>query len=270
MTCVNLMVEYVVKHQNNYVYTNLFQKNIVQMMIQGITLTPLLDSEIFLKNITFNEWPEKSALDEKYMVPYNESKLTLRYKYPQVFSLQHQEEELERQQVAAGTFKSSGARHSKLKFELNMLLTVDDFDGNSIMEALADCEELDVFTVHTVKDMIDYKFNTFAYKIHRIGFAMHVIYVLMLLTYIIFTFLGDLDKDPESGELFSYPEPSKLNLYCVLVCLVYPTLFDGNQLAKSGMEYFEDPWNYIDIVHIFGGYLNVFMQLYVSTLGIIS
>lgn len=36
------------------------------------------------------------------------------------------------------------------------------------------------------------------------------------------------------------------------------------------MEYFQDPWNYIDIVHIFGGYLNVFMQLYVSTLGIYS
>lgn len=109
--------------------------------------------------------------------------------------------------MAAGTFVSSGARHSKLKFELNMLLTVDQFDGDSIMEALANCEELSVFNVHTVIDLIDYKFDSFAYRIHRVGFGMHLVYVLMLLSYIIFTFLGDLDKDLDTGEFRSYPEP---------------------------------------------------------------
>ena len=40
------MVDYVVKHQNNYVYSNLFTHNFVDMMNKGIVLCGLLNSKI--------------------------------------------------------------------------------------------------------------------------------------------------------------------------------------------------------------------------------
>ena len=39
---VNLMINYVVQYQNNYVYQFLFLKNFVDLLNKGITLTPLL------------------------------------------------------------------------------------------------------------------------------------------------------------------------------------------------------------------------------------
>jgi|DEB0MinimDraft_12_1074336.scaffolds.fasta_scaffold05949_2 hypothetical protein len=47
--------------------------------------------------------------------------------------------------------------------------------------------------------------------------------------------------------------------------LVYPLYYDGTQCWKTGAEYLQDPWNYLDMMHIFMGYLNIWCQL---TLGV--
>jgi hypothetical protein len=42
-------------------------------------------------------------------------------------------------------------------------------------------------------------------------------------------------------------------------CLVYPLIYDGNQFLKQGpAEYFDDPWNYLDMAHITLGYFNIY------------
>ena len=43
---VKLMIDYIVKHQNSYVYANLFENNFVEMMNKGIEMAPLLKSDI--------------------------------------------------------------------------------------------------------------------------------------------------------------------------------------------------------------------------------
>ena len=101
------------------------------------------------------------------------------------------------------------------------------FEGDSIMEALANCEELEVFQIHVVKDMIDYKFKSFAFHIHKVGFIVHTIYIAILMFYINKTFLGELDTK-EDGSIGTMPEPTIWLLKLMLVCLIYPTLFDGN------------------------------------------
>lgn len=54
---VNLMIEYVTVHQNSSVYSNLFLHNLVNLMNQGITLTPLFNSKIFHQPFEFDQWP---------------------------------------------------------------------------------------------------------------------------------------------------------------------------------------------------------------------
>ena len=62
-----------------------------------------------------------------------------------------------------------------------------------------------------------------------------------------------------------FPLAEKNYLIVLAVCLCYPIWYDGTQLMKSGINYFYQGSNYIDIVHISMGFLNIYMQIYVGT-----
>lgn len=45
-------------------------------------------------------------------------------------------------------------------------------------------------------------------------------------------------------------------------CLIPPLIYDATQLKKQGLSsYFSDPWNYFDIIHIYGGLFNVLIHI---------
>jgi len=47
---------------------------------------------------------------------------------------------------------------------------------------------------------------------------------------------------------------------------MYPTVYEYKQLHKSGLkDYWTDTNNWVDITHVYGGYINVICQLYVGT-----
>jgi hypothetical protein len=54
---VGLMIDYIVKNQNSYVYSFLFHKNFVDLVNRGIRVTPLLESQIFNRLFDYDEWP---------------------------------------------------------------------------------------------------------------------------------------------------------------------------------------------------------------------
>ena len=54
---VGLMIDYIVKNQNSYVYSFLFNKNFVDLVNRGIRVTPLLESKIFNREFDYDEWP---------------------------------------------------------------------------------------------------------------------------------------------------------------------------------------------------------------------
>lgn len=83
--------------------------------------------------------------------------------------------------------------------------------------------------------------------------------------YVNATFMGELDVDPKTKRILSPPEASAPQMYALLLTMLYPTLFDGNQFLKDKTAYLLDPWNYIDIMHISMGYLNIYMQMVVGT-----
>ena len=75
----------------------------------------------------------------------------------------------------------------------------------------------------------------------------------MLVCYINDTFLVREAKYNAAHERIS-PEASEIYLYIIFVCLIYPVAYDGTQMAKQKVDYLNDPWNYIDILHIFMGF----------------
>jgi hypothetical protein len=44
------------------------------------------------------------------------------------------------------------------------------------------------------------------------------------------------------------------------VGLLYPLAYDGTQMMKQGADYFFDAWNYLDLLNIFLGYGNLYLQ----------
>ena len=54
-------------------------------------------------------------------------------------------------------------------YKINFLPSLSEKDG-SLMEAIANSDELAVFETDAVKDLIDYKWSAYASSIHILGF----------------------------------------------------------------------------------------------------
>ena len=77
---LNAIVRYIVKYQNSFVYSYLFEKNLAMLLEKGIYLKDLLESEIICHEFDFdeNEWPQTHT-DNRYMIkPYNMSVFYIR------------------------------------------------------------------------------------------------------------------------------------------------------------------------------------------------
>jgi len=75
---VNLMLDYIVKYQNNFVSSFLFRFNLGEILEKGIRITALLHSNVFRVVFDFDDWPSNHPNDEYMIKPYNESYFHIR------------------------------------------------------------------------------------------------------------------------------------------------------------------------------------------------
>lgn len=117
------------------------------------------------------------------------------------------------------------------------------------MDAVANSEELGIFKTDMIKDMIDYKWKTFARRQHLLGGFIHVVYVFVMIAYINHTFLQSqaifanelLDISEQTNEEVDnriFPRCEENYMIALAVCLLYPVYYDGTQLIKQGSNYF--------------------------------
>ena len=69
--------------------------------------------------------------------------------------------------------------------------------------------------------------------------------------------VGDPSRNISSDFNFAAPEPIDQANRSTSRRLIVTTLADGTQLVKNGKSYFQDFWNYVDIIHVIGGYINI-------------
>ena len=58
---VNMMISYIVKYQNTYVFSNIFKHNFVDLIQKEVNLKPLLESKIFNHTFDYDEWPATNS-----------------------------------------------------------------------------------------------------------------------------------------------------------------------------------------------------------------
>ena len=80
-----MMIDYIVKYQNNYVYKDLFESNFVEMTKKGVKMENLIKSDVFNYTFDFDQWPGTNANTDRILVPYNKSIFKLRDHYQELF-----------------------------------------------------------------------------------------------------------------------------------------------------------------------------------------
>lgn len=143
----------------------------------------------------------------------------------------------------------------KIQYQVNMLPSMNEQDGSNIIQAISNSEDLEIFTCSVVQDLINYKWQTFASKVHWFGWMIHIVYIISLQLYIIQVYLVDNHSEAKV-------DVTPVWLYVIGLCLIYPIFYDGRQMIKSGWRYLDDKWNFIDIFHISMGLVNLLCQKY--------
>ena len=254
---VNLMINYICSHQNSYVYSHLFLNNLVELINKGVEMNNLFHSDIFNRTFDFDEWPATNGDTTTQIAPYNKSIFKLRFEYPAIFRKIWKADDAKSLLADQGKLDLNEEKVYKIKYLLNILPSVSEKSGQ-LMNAIAGSEELEIFKSKLIKDLIDYKWNTFAQAQHMFGAFMHLTYVVTLMWYISEIFLQESKYDAEGVRI--NPDPDIKLLVIILGCLVYPTVYDGTQMVKQGADYLTDSWNYLDLTHISLGYYNVYCQ----------
>lgn len=156
------MIGYLLKYQNSYVYSNLFLNNFVDLINKGIKVSNLLGSNIFNYQFDYDQWPGTNSNVKKILRPFNKSIFDLRYQYPSVFrDIWLKDEDrayskenaqnraaMKRSSMGKGAkaraVEAADAKVFKIKYTLNILPSMSEDEG-SIIEALANCDEYDIF-----------------------------------------------------------------------------------------------------------------------------
>lgn len=150
----------------------------------------LFESNVFNHTFDFDEWPATNSNTEKLMNPYNRSMFAMRFEYPAIFPNIWKADEKKQQLEMAGKFDTNKENVFKIKYNLNILPSVSEQQA-TLMQAISDSEELSIFTTPLIQDLIDYKWDRFAFQQHLMGAVIHIIYVIVLIIYIKEIFLDE-------------------------------------------------------------------------------
>ena len=85
MRGISIMIDHVIKYQNNFVSANLFKNNFITMMEMGISVKGLLMSEVFYQTFELENFPTTHSDDTYCIRPYTGSSFQIEHFYDQLF-----------------------------------------------------------------------------------------------------------------------------------------------------------------------------------------
>ena len=116
-----------------------------------------------------------------------------------------------------------GNKIYKIKYTLNLLPGTSE-DKDSLMNALGETNELKILSSKVVRDVLEFRWNKYAYKFHYIGLFIHVIYLVVFNIYVSYFMQLPKLKSGESGVVRTLLL-WKLNIV-MGICLIYPMIYD--------------------------------------------
>lgn len=115
---VEAIINYLVKYQNNFITSWLFNRPLPAIIEKGINITPLLKSKIFNYTFDFDEWPSQHTDNNTQLRSYNHSIFDIRNHYRKVF---HEEKFADQVNALTDNSKADSGQVYKIKYTLNLL-----------------------------------------------------------------------------------------------------------------------------------------------------
>lgn len=124
------------------------------MIKYGVSVTQLLESEVFCHAIEFEDWPAIHTDPKSCLMPYHGSMFQLKNKYREVFSIHAKKDLLSKE-------NDENKKFYKIKYTINILPAAMFEDGycknvNDLMKSLSYSEELSIFDTAVIKDFYDF------------------------------------------------------------------------------------------------------------------
>lgn len=86
---VNSLIDYCCKYQNNSTSSYLMVKIVPKCLDLGVSMTNLFQSNIFLVNFDFDDWPGNHNFEDDCIRPYSGSLFDIRFQYRNIFPEDH-------------------------------------------------------------------------------------------------------------------------------------------------------------------------------------
>jgi len=115
---VQLMIDYIIKNQNNYTASYLFNKNLPDLMEKGLVLEGLFGSNIFTRTFDYDQWPGSHINNDTIIRPYNGTLFQIRDHYKTVF---HEQEFLPIEELSTEDDKVDSSKVYKIRYSVNLL-----------------------------------------------------------------------------------------------------------------------------------------------------
>ena len=87
-------------------------------------------------------------------------------------------------------------REFKIEYQLNQLASMSSEDGD-IITAIANSDEIKLFTTDAVIDLIDFRWKQFAFKFHSFKVSVHFAYIIYLYFYVKWIFIDVTAIEPK-------------------------------------------------------------------------
>lgn len=288
---VSIIIEYVVKYQNNFIYSYLFNKNFPILLEKGIEVKPLLDSNIFVFNFDLDEWPSSHFNPDWHLRAFNENIFMIRKHYKTVFP----EEEFDPMGDDDGSSQKSKKYDSskvyKIKYSINMLPYIGTYllkeedpytkketrtmanEDVNLLGLCTESDELEMFASESLQDCIEFKWSQYGQNWHFIGFFLHLVYIIILIMYTDFVYIkkaenveyvapaadasaAALPGEEVAGEVkVEHEDDENLRTFSIILLagIIYPLIYETVQMFKGGIgDYLSDAGNYIDLLYIWG------------------
>ena len=269
---VQLMINYIIKYQDSYVSSYLFQQNLPDLITKGVVLSDLFKSNVFSFRFDFEEWPSTHTDNEYYIRPFNGSIFRLREYYRTVF---HEPEfkSLE-DMIDDGDEQIDMSKVYKIKYSLNLLPNVGEYivdadpedetskkklmnEDINLMGLFNESDELSIYETDLIKELITYKWNTYAFGHHIKGCMFHLYHMLTLIIYIDVAYIKNIRGDDGTYHVRTFCN------FIIFTGLVYPVFYEAKQLYRVGfVSYFTDLSNFVDITYIIAAASNILIQFY--------
>ena len=71
-------MDYIVQFQNNYISSFMFNKNLPNIVEKGIPISHIIESNVFMFEFDYDEWPMTHYNEETVIRSYNQSIFSIR------------------------------------------------------------------------------------------------------------------------------------------------------------------------------------------------